>query len=794
MSMTIFLAIQLIGMFFAYFFVTTALPMVVFNKILKHRRLTDRVLLSYLFGNTYIITIVQVLQLLHISFWITLIIATLVPAFVTWVKINDIPVKEHAEAIVQNMKWVVKKQLGVKTLTYRLLGKTRKALLSTWKRLGKFLLNNLAEVVLAILLLLILLWVYGFSILGCYGYSASDLPVHNYWINALSNNNIFVAGVYPHGYHCMMYFLHEVFGFDTYVLLSQFAFVQVVCVHFTLLFFLKLCCKMRFLPYIGVFAYAVGDLFISATTSRFVSTLPQEFGMIFILPAIAYGFSFFQERYNEEKEEKKDDGKRKESWYSLCGFAMSFSLTLSAHFYNTIIAGIFCVAMALGYLFLFVRKQYFKNIVITCLISVLIAILPMGIAFATGTPLEGSLIWASNIMKDSLGGDDEAVIIQDNTLTTVPESGTTNVVDDSAMIDSVDTNNTILEDSELTMPSNPIVENITIQQEQKVSLVDKVAGVFDSIKTKARTLINVLNQYTWSSNDELFSAILLYSMAALLVLGVVYIILRKPCYGAMLWTCTIYTALMLIILGAGGIGLPTLMDPGRACIYVAYSLPIVFVVLLDAILYLCTGFGRLKWIGRGASFALFTASMMALVFTDNIRSQVPASKFETNEAITCLANIMRQEKDFTWTICSANDELRMCEENGYHYELITFLRRMENINEDREITIPTSKVYFFIEKIPLDYAVSYENSGQSISAEGASKPISFSTGLAPYQGENRWITMSRIYYWAQEFQRMYPNEMKVYMETDQFICYVVEQNTYSLYNFAIDYGYNVREQ
>ena len=54
--------------------------------------------------------------------------------------------------------------------------------------------------------------------------------------------------------------------------------------------------------------------------------------------------------------------------------------------------------------------------------------------------------------------------------------------------------------------------------------------------------------------------------------------------------------------------------------------------------------------------------------------------------------------------------------------------------------------------------------------------------------------MSRMYYWAQEFQRLYPNEMEVYLETDQFVCYRIEQNPYRLYNFAIDYGYNTASE
>ncbi len=52
--------------------------------------------------------------------------------------------------------------------------------------------------------------------------------------------------------------------------------------------------------------------------------------------------------------------------------------------------------------------------------------------------------------------------------------------------------------------------------------------------------------------------------------------------------------------------------------------------------------------------------------------------------------------------------------------------------------------------------------------------------------------MSRAYYWAQEFKRLYPNEVTTYLETDQFVCYRIEQNPYRLYNFAVDYGYNSR--
>ena len=41
--------------------------------------------------------------------------------------------------------------------------------------------------------------------------------------------------------------------------------------------------------------------------------------------------------------------------------------------------------------------------------------------------------------------------------------------------------------------------------------------------------------------------------------------------------------------------------------------------------------------------------------------------------------------------------------------------------------------------------------------------------------------------------RLYPNDLDVYLETEQFICYRIEQNMYRLYDFAIDYDYNTRD-
>lgn len=141
----------------------------------------------------------------------------------------------------------------------------------------------------------------------------------------------------------------------------------------------------------------------------------------------------------------------------------------------------------------------------------------------------------------------------------------------------------------------------------------------------------------------------------------------------------------------------------------------------------------------------------------------------TNEAIACLINNIKSEKDFTWTIVSANDEPCMGWDHGCHDETITYIQWMEGADPNAMIRMLTQVVYFFIEKVPLAYDASYEEREQSVSPAWAGRPLPKYAGLGVYQGENRWILMSRVYDWAQAFQRVYPNEMTVYMETDGFV-------------------------
>ena len=349
--MTTLVILRFLGIFAVYTGVTLALPALMFRRILRGRSLAEQFLMCYTFGNFYIINIVFLLQLLHISNFFTLAGLTAVLSIVIGGRVNRIPLKQQAGNTWHLFGKLLRGRMKLKSAIFLFLGKCAEGI----KRLVKFFYRHIVKNPIQSMLLLgigvCLCWIYGRQIILVYGYRASDIPVHMSWINEMSRGKIFAKGVYPFGFHCMIYYLHAVFRFDTYVILCQFFFAQVIFMHLVLLAMLKQLCKTKYIPYIGTFVFLLGNFWSGQTYSRFYATLPQEFGMIFVIPSIYFLIRFFQ----IPKQKLAD----KETRLTLQCFAMAFSLTLAIHFYGTMIAGLCCIGIACGFCFRFLRKEYF---------------------------------------------------------------------------------------------------------------------------------------------------------------------------------------------------------------------------------------------------------------------------------------------------------------------------------------------------------------------------------------------------------------------------------------------------
>lgn len=765
MAMETLTVIQFIEMLLAYCCVTVFLPWLALRKRLSVLSMAERSAGYFLAGNVYVIYLVFLLQFLHISGRAALIAGTLLPFAAGFCRRHgkkEMLLMVHKALIT--VQHVLKGETGIKTL----LGRGVKKLFSErlrgeWKKI----LPYIPDILLGSAVIAGVIYIYGDNTFHIFGYKASDLPVHNYWVNMMDDNRIFGSGVYPYGFHCMIYYLHTVFGIKTYILFRVFALVQTIFIHLALLISLKMLCRSRFMPYVGVGIYLMINIFSSNTYYRFAATLPQEYGMLFIFPAACFAIRFFQER------------EQKKSRMYLLGFIISFSLTLTVHFYNTMIAGIFCIGIAAGFFFRCFRWKYLKKIITAGIISVLLAVLPLVIGVVMGRGLEGSLYWGMKVIQ--------------GTADTEEKMETTTITDDDGnevtVVGQVDEETLEKVKSGTMSQDTKSSDNDGSREEkpEKITFSKRMEMNFQVVKGAIRTYVTNGNMKT--------VYVVLGGIAAVMALGLFSMLSGKRDYGGMLWSVGIYMLIMCVMQSLKMLGLPELMDASRNSIFFAYSVVLLWAAAADAVIELTVERIGKKWIKSAVSLAVLAAVGITAVKNgmlkgpEQVNAQVNA--LETNGAITCLTNIIRENKDFTWTIVSANDELRMTEKFGYHYETITLLEKMKNMSKKPEITIPTDTVYFFVEKQPVNYARSADGMELgSVSEKWAQEPLPQSSGLTPYTGSDRWITMSHMYYWAEAFRELYPNEMEIYEETEDFICYRLKQNPYSLYNLAIDYGYN----
>ncbi|MGN0398550.1 MAG: hypothetical protein ACI4EO_00340 [Blautia sp.] len=765
--------IQFIQLFIGYLGFTVGLPALVFYRKAKRFPAAVRFLIYFTIGNFYIINLVQVLELLRISYRITLSVFTFGPAAILIVKIYHIPVASYLKKVLEECRHYILREMGFKTFMRHRWQEIKVFLRVAVRNLWRLLKENFLDIPFLVLFALLVWKVCGSGILHNWGYGASDIPVHNYWINGLIENNIFVAGIYPMGMHCMLYYLSTMLGIPVYVTLRLFWLVQYSMIAVMILAFLKGHCKTKFLPYLGIMLFVGAKYFNGISYSRYGATLPQEFGMLYILPAIFFMMEFFQTR-KEELEKGINRIGCTSSWH-LLGFAMSFSLTMSTHFYDTIIAGVICIGIAVGYGYWIWRKEYFFRILLAGILSILMAFLPMAVAFLTGKELQGSMYWAMNV----IGLRDYTVLIFRILCIGVVAATVGGII---LIVRGIKSGKISLENKEV--PKHSLIGKLLFQLSSVVPL-----AVILLISWKYRGTV------LWGCEKNSFAVSnmnwVLYGIGAALSIGVLLRYFVAPMRGAGIFAMVVAEVILGLILVSGSLGWPMLMEPYRASIYLAYLIPVVLIMTVDGAVNLLF-LDRFWETWQAVGLILTVVVIFYSTKLDWMRGPFGGGSLEMNEAILCTTNIMKDNEgqNNTWTIVSANDELRMIEEYGRHTETIEFLEDMEYWNRTKEVTIPTEKVYFYIEKKPLNYANGYGGEIPVVSEEQAEQPLPQNSGLAPYNGPRRSITMSRMYYWAQKFMELYPNEMKVYYENDRFVCYYIEQNVYRLYNFAIDYGYN----
>lgn len=630
-------------------------------------------------------------------------------------------------------------------------------------------------------------------------YGTSDMYVHHSWIYGLQEGKIFSGGIYPEGMHCFIYAMNALFGVSVYSSLHFLAGIYVSTLLVSVYCFLKEIMHSRYTGILILTAFLTLDLVsfdAIASMARLQWTLPQEFGLFTMLLGALYLVRYLR----GERAARKENGKRK--WIvwdeNLLIFVLAVAGSIVTHFYVTIMAFFLCIPFAMVGIRQLFHHGNFRSLLSAVIIGIFIAAIPMGAAYATGIPFQGSIGWALNIIKDSGGQEINTEIGPEAAENTDNETEHINFNTQSA-------------DSPLSGHNGNINKGIPVQQEisTKEKILKKVSQLGYQLENVANRLYE--NAYVPLYGDRA-KWIVLFTLIGAGIGAVCFLItsmIRRQIVLDGYLGITLATIVFMVAYRPGTVGLPSLIDCTRLCS--SEQMLIIAMMLIPIDLFLSVlqftrgrvilpcltllGIGGIycgtNYFGvyHGYMYISMTRYSAAVEVTKEVSHKFPKNKF---------------------TIISPTDELYQTIEYGRHEEIMTLLRNMQ----DGTYVIPTEYLFFFVEKEPILYAQYHFVTGpnwlanekyaplspSSITSEGKQvihseiskesaeqNQMYFSLLSDTYKNfTSRNIIESKMYYWCENLMKKYPDEMNVYYEDDQFICYVLKQNTYRLVSLEKD--------
>ena len=310
-------------------------------------------------------------------------------------------------------------------------------------------------------------------------------------------------------------------------------------------------------------------------------------------------------------------------------------------------------------------------------LGVILGVLPLATAVIMGKPMQGSIGWGLSVIS----GNKTATGINIDT-SGQNSSGTSSggqssdaafgqqgeVQGDDAYNDEDGQNGT--------------------QSVKKLSFADKLkqkAGVVyykfaDLFGRAYRNLNNDIEAAVFPHGGDFYLGFVFISCAVLIIFGIIFGISRDYDYGGRIITVAFSIIFIHMMFIAGVFGLPKLMDQNRTRIYMTYSLAVLVALDFDIVPYIISRFINLKTLYNTISFAICVVAVIRVVDVYGLREPIVYSQIgmlESNGAVECLSNIIKENEDRTWTILSANDELRMMDKHGYHYEILDLLKDMK---------------------------------------------------------------------------------------------------------------------
>ncbi|MCM1325054.1 MAG: hypothetical protein NC094_09865 [Bacteroidales bacterium] len=515
------------------------------------------------------------------------------------------------------------------------------------------------------------------------------------------------------------------------------------------------------------------------------------------------------------EEELNQEIKYTENYWdeNLFVFAMALAASLTIHFYPTIMAFFLCVALLPIMAFRIFYKKRLIPLVVAVALGCLVAVVPMVGALISGIPFQGSIGWAVNVIN----GEDEAnnpnIILDEETGEEITGSLSFSWGGGSSSSSGEAQESSDNESESGSSSEGGQQAQQTPPQKEKEPLLQRIKGL---IQRKADALYwsGYVTLYREQRADFIvnctFLAFALWAaVKAVLLIAGIFLRSRKT-KRTMEWdagyfdgyfSIALASVLFMMLYCAGSLGLPSLIAGSRICSSAQMLILAVLAIPVDLFLTLAQVIVHHKILG--AVSALGTLGIyVGTIMTGTFHGYLYYELTRYNSAVMTTYSIVSSMPKGTYTIVSPTDEIYQMIQYGWHEELTDFMNSTRTIG----YVIPTEHVFIYVEKKPIEYAQShfFEGSDWLAWEKYADYYVNFvsqcpditASEISAQEAELRWfagssgtydniamrtLLESQAYRWCQKFREIYPYEMRVYYEDEDFVCYYFRQNPENLF-------------
>lgn len=813
--------LEFVRVFFGYIILMYFWPSVVFRKKLSGKSLTFRFAFCSTVSVLLINTLVLGLGLLHIlKGWVVFLV------FYGILFLSVFKEKAFRKYFFSLGKNFFTGALGWKSLILQVAEGIKNSSVSFFRRINRKIKGRRLEFSVLSILLIFAVTYFSYGAFQNHSYGWGDMYVHHSWIYGLKEGNIFSEGVYPEAMHCFIYCMDVLFGIPVYSSLLFLGEIHVTALLVAVFCLLREVMKSKYTVYVILTAFLTLDVVCVDEIygiSRLQYTIPQEFGLYTQFLCVLYLIRFL----NADKRSQASGERSTKRWKlkvpiarlrsdsaseqtanqianvrltrqnkdDLFLFMTALAASLAIHFYVTIMAFFLCAAFALWKLSSIFQKENFRGLVGAVILGVVVSTLPMVLAFASGIPLQGSLNWGMNIINGTDTKEGRAQLAQKLEETETEQQPVT------------ENDELQSELSELIPAKDGSTQaQSSTEVKKRVSVKDIVNKLIDSAK---RT-----SQYGYVQlYGRLRAAWILWFTLIATVITILNLAVRRLRHqkkSSQLYAgITFASVLFMVLYAAPYLGLPEIIAGARLCLTEQILILAMMAIPVDELFFRFENSAAgcyAPYLGLFSVMAIYAGTNYFGVFHGYLYYELT----RYNSAVELTNYISGKYPRYTYTIISTTEELYQAIETGRHEEILDFYYKSKSEN----YYIPTEYLFFYIEKNPIQYAqyhffegprwlaqdkytqyYKYSNAVLSvgdqiehgkISERYLNEPLAIMGKASDAYSNitNRNILESEMYYWCQNFETIFPNEIKVYYEDEDLICYVVKQNPDHLFNLG----------